>query len=321
VELENKNLETNLESARLKLKSQQSQLEILKERLSYFTLTAPCDGIITSQNVLPGDTVSQGNVISVISDMSNLQFEVNIDELDIGSIKVGQEVSITADALPETSEKPLQGKVKKISLEGVTSNGVTVYPVIISVDNAGGLLRTGMNVNGKIMISSRNNVLTVPLEAISKDENGKTYVYVKTDMEDMKGSGRPEKVSGNGAVINEADNKTGNEPNTNAKGANTGKTGNAAGTKTTRLVNGNNYYAGSERTEVVTGVNDDTNIEIISGLKAGQVVVLPPVSAKSSGIWDTSARRNVGIPPGGAMPPGGGMPGGGMPGGGGMGGR
>lgn len=253
VKLENENLKSSLNTTQLKLKSLQSQLEILNEKLGYYTLTAPCDGTITSQDVSPGDTVSQGNTVSVVSDMKDLQFEVSIDELDIGSIALGQKVSITADALEETTKNLLSGEVKKISAEGTSSNGVTTYPVTISV-TANKLLKTGMNVNGKIMISSKENVLIVPLEAVQTDNDGKSYVYVKSGK-----SGKKETTKSN------------SRSNSSSSG-------------------GNSYYAGTVRTMVTTGVNDDTNIEISNGLTEGQIVILPKTTTNSSSASDSGTQ-------------------------------
>jgi HlyD family secretion protein len=355
--LENDSMETSLNTTKLKLQSLQSQLDIKNEQLTYYTLTAPCDGTILSQDVSPGDTVSHGKVVAVVADMTNLQFEVSIDELDIGSIKVGQEVSITADALEETSTKPLTGKVKEISLEGASSNGVTTYPVTISVD-ATELLKTGMNVNGTIVISSKTDVLTVPLEAITTID-GKTYVYVRTDMNGVnngasaKAGTRPAGApsgaapSGSGAAsagwgIASSGADTGSSGAGAASSSGTGTTragktrsgtgsagyaasgsssaggassgARSSGSKTggfgssgasskniTASVSSDNYYEGAVLTEVTTGVNDDTNIEIVSGLTEGQLVVLPKAAVNAEQTVSSSKNQQQNRSMGGAI--------------------
>ncbi len=367
VTLENDSLESSLNTIQLKLKSLQSQLDIKNEQLSYYTLTAPCNGTIIAQEVSPGDTVSQGSNIAVVADMNDLQFEVSIDELDIGLLEVGQTVSITADAVEETSTKPLSGKVKKISAEGTSSNGVTVYPVVISVDSTE-LLKTGMNVNGTIQISSSEDVLLVPIEAVTTMK-GRSYVYVKTDTTGIGGNAANAANTGNGAApgatatdgtatdgtatdgtatdgtaTDGTATQSGNSKGGNAQGGRTRPsgtsaggppsgsmpsgempagfsrgTGTAGGTATVSSgsvsISGQDYYAGTVLTEVTTGDNDDTNIEITDGLTEGQIVVLPQTTTNSEVSSDEETQRQQSGGFGGASMIGGAS--GGMPSGGG----
>lgn len=189
-ELENDSLQMNLNSNELKVKNLQQQLAIQQEKLSYYKLTAPCNGTIISQDVALGDTASAGKALAVVADMDSLEFQVTIDELDISSIQVGQDVKITADALTETTDSPLTGKVKKISMEGNSSNGVTTYPVTISIDK-NDKLKSGMNVNGEIITSSKSDILMVPVEAVVKMGNN-SFIYV------LNGDGAENSVQGDG---------------------------------------------------------------------------------------------------------------------------
>ncbi len=80
-----------------------------------------------------GDTIdssSSGKTLAIIYDLSSLVFEMSIDELDVGSVKVGQGVSVTADAL---EGQEFTGAVETVSINGTTSNGVTTYPVTVSL--------------------------------------------------------------------------------------------------------------------------------------------------------------------------------------------
>ncbi len=180
VKLENEDLVLTSSTNDIKMESLKSQLEIQQKQLDYYTITAPFDGTVTSMGTAnEGDTVKQGELLAVVSDMNHLQFSISIDELDISQIVTGQDVDITAEALADTEETPLTGKVSKIAMEGTSSNGVTTYPVTITVDdNAAGKLKTGMNIDAEIYISNKQNVLMVPLEAIV-ERGGKSFVYVK----------------------------------------------------------------------------------------------------------------------------------------------
>lgn len=180
LKLENDDLLLTSSSNDIKMENLLSQLEIQKKQLSYYNIEAPYDGTITSLGTAnEGDTVKQGEVLAVVSDMSHLEFAISIDELDISQIAVGQVVKITADAIEETATTPLTGKVSKVAMEGTSSNGVTTYPVTVMVDDdAASKLKTGMNIDAEIMISDKSNVLMVPLEAVITMGN-KSFVYVK----------------------------------------------------------------------------------------------------------------------------------------------
>ena len=89
---------------------------------------------------------------------------MNIDELDVGKLEVGQKVQITCDAL---EGQQFEGYVSKISINGKSSNGVTTYPVTVKLDEYGNLL-PGMNVNAEIIVSNAENVLTVPVGAVMR---------------------------------------------------------------------------------------------------------------------------------------------------------
>ena len=101
--------------------------------------------------------------MAVIYDLSYLQIEMAIDELDISQVKEGQTVTITADAVDGT----FTGYVSKVSIDGTTTNGVTTYPVTVILKEYGDLL-PGMNVNASIMVSEVSDVLAVPNEAVNR---------------------------------------------------------------------------------------------------------------------------------------------------------
>ncbi len=180
VKLENEDLLLTSSTNNIKMESLKSQLEIQQKQLDYYTITAPFDGTITSMSTAnAGDTVKQGELLAVDSDMNHLQFSISIDELDISKIAAGQAVNITAEALSDTKTAPLTGKVTKIAMEGDTSNGVTTYPVTVTVDdNAAGKLKTGMNIDAEILVSNKQDVLMIPLEAVT-EIGGRSFVYVK----------------------------------------------------------------------------------------------------------------------------------------------
>lgn len=278
-ELENDDLLLTSTTNNMKMENLQAQLEIQQKQLSYYTIVAPFDGTITKLGTAnEGDTVKQGEVLAVVSDMGHLEFSVSIDELDISQVAVGQVVKITADAIEETATTPLTGKVSKVAMEGTSSNGVTTYPVTVTVDDdAASKLKTGMNIDAEILISDKSDVLMVPLEAVTKMGN-RSFVYVKGDDSASEQSG-------------------------------SNSQGNSSRTSRRSNASGDIYYAGATLVMVETGISNDTYIEIISGLTEGQEIVLPKASASTGSSSGSNNQRNQGGIMGG-IPAGGGMIGG-----------
>ena len=96
--------------------------------------------------------------------MSCLKMQMNVNELDIGKVKVGQTVDITAAALPGET---YTGIVERVSVNGTTKDGFTTYPVTITIPEFGGLM-PGMNVSAAIRCDTAENVLTVPVAAVNR---------------------------------------------------------------------------------------------------------------------------------------------------------
>lgn len=174
--LTNSDLSTSAQNAALSLQSLYDQLAYAEDKLNDYQITADIDGTITAQSIKVGDYVTTGTHISTISNTDEFEFEVPVDELDISKINYENEVLVTIDALPETIENPLVGRVTSIPYEGVTVGGVTDYYVKITIPKAEGL-RISMNASAEIILSSAENVIYVPVEAI-KESNGEKYVEI-----------------------------------------------------------------------------------------------------------------------------------------------
>jgi HlyD family secretion protein len=174
--LENRDIEQNVKNSELSLEEAKNALENKKKALEDYTITSPIAGTVIEKNTKAGDKLdvnSGGTALCTIYDLSYLTMELSVDELDISSVKVGQEVSITADAV---EGKTFTGKVTKVNINGTTSNGVTAYPVTVRIDETGGLL-PGMNVDASIILQSVSDVLSVPVDAVMRGN----MVLVKTD--------------------------------------------------------------------------------------------------------------------------------------------
>lgn len=168
--LENDDLYENLSNARTSLSDAITELNDIKEDSTFYTITAPIDGVVTSVEVNVDDYVRSESTIAKIVNNTEVQFEISVDELEILDIELGQEAKVTIDALEETETVPLIGHVTEIALEGTNMNSVTSYPVIISL--AGNeKIRMGMNCTTEIVIDSATDVLVIPVEAVNARKN------------------------------------------------------------------------------------------------------------------------------------------------------
>ena len=161
---------TEIQTALLNIQNAQLSIDSTYLSLDNYTITSPIAGTIIEMNYKVGDNVDPTNVtadnmyMAVIYDMSALEFEMSIHELDISKVSVGQTVEVTVDALDGAV---FYGTVDKININGTTVGGVTSYPVTVSVDGEGQLL-PGMNVSAEIVAETIGNVLSISIDAVSR---------------------------------------------------------------------------------------------------------------------------------------------------------
>ncbi|MGJ7909731.1 HlyD family efflux transporter periplasmic adaptor subunit [Neobacillus sp. LXY-1] len=134
-------------------------------------IVSPAKGVVTSISVASGDKVNTGQVVAHVSDYSDLQTVVQIDELDISKVKVGQSVSLKVNAF---ADQTYSGTVSKVSEEGTSSNGVSTFEVYIHIDKIDHL-KVGMGTEASILTDTKENALYVPLDAVHLSK-GKKYV-------------------------------------------------------------------------------------------------------------------------------------------------
>jgi HlyD family secretion protein len=171
------NIDETIFDNSLELKDAQLSLEETIKSLDDYSIESPIDGTVIEKYYKEGDTVDSTNssvTLMTVADMSKMVFTLDVDELDIAKISLGQEAVVTADAIEGTV---FTGKVTNIAMEGNSQNGVTTYPVEITISDPGNL-KPGMNVNAEILVQSKKDVLYVPMAAVIK-AGDKTYVTVK----------------------------------------------------------------------------------------------------------------------------------------------
>ncbi len=195
-----------LDSARVKDDKNTSQWEDIYKPIP---IIAPIDGTVIVSTMQPGQTVVQTDAIIVLS--NRLIVQAQVDETDIGRVKEAQKANISLDAYPDIHAT---ASVEHIYHESKTVNNVTIYQVDVIPDSVPEVFRSGMTANVRIIEESRDDVLTLPLEAV-KQQKGESVVWLKKDK------------------------------NSNPK-----------------------------KTIVTTGLSDETNIEIVSGLAENDIVVV-----------------------------------------------
>jgi len=170
----------NLKSSKLSLKSAQLSRDNAQKKLEDYTITAPISGTVVMKNVKAGDKLDNQTMsteMAVIYDMSSLECELSVDELDIKNVEIGQSVVITSDAV---EGRRYSGQVTNVSVNGTTSGGVTTYPVTIEILDFDEDLLPGMNIDVEIITSEATDVLAVSVSAVNR---GNT-VYVKGEKTD-----------------------------------------------------------------------------------------------------------------------------------------
>ena len=161
-------VDNQITNAKNNLTNARDNVENAQNRLDDYRITSPITGTVVEKDVKTGDNVGTGsnanNTLCIIYDLSYLQMTLNIDELDIDNVEVGQTVNITSDA---KEGQTFTGVVTKVSVVGNTSGGTTTYPVTVRIDDTEGL-RPGMNVDAEIVLSSADDVLAIPSMAVNR---------------------------------------------------------------------------------------------------------------------------------------------------------
>ena len=173
LQISGEDLTEAIQSAAETLRSAELNMDNLQEAMNNYTVTSPISGTIVEKNAKAGDALTAGADLCTIYDLSYLVMVINVDELQVSDVSVGQSVQVTADAVPD---KTYTGTVTRVSMKGSSNGGTTTYPVTVRIDETEGL-RPGMNANAEIVIAEAGNALAVPNAAIVRGG----YVLVTKD--------------------------------------------------------------------------------------------------------------------------------------------
>ncbi len=180
-------VDNQVRNADISLQEAYLQRERLYDQLEDYTIKSPISGTVVRKNKkagekIEGNSAASGdtNVLAVIYDMSSLCFQLDVDELDIKKMAVGQKVIVTADAV---EGRMYEGIVENVSVNGtIGTNGVTTYPVKVRITDFDDNLLPGMNIEAVITVNEAENAIAIPTAAVNR---GNT-VYVKGEKQDEK---------------------------------------------------------------------------------------------------------------------------------------
>lgn len=143
-----------------------------RTNLGYATITSPIDGIILTRAVEEGQTVASSfstpTLFTIAKDLTDMRVIADIDEADIGGVREGQRVYFTVDAFPDDV---FEGRVTQVRQEATTESSVVTYEVVISAPNPELKLKPGLTANVTIITKEVQNVLAVPVAALSFTPN------------------------------------------------------------------------------------------------------------------------------------------------------
>jgi HlyD family secretion protein len=143
-------------------------------------VTSPMGGVVIKKGVELGETVTSGvssfndgTVMFTVADVKSLIIRVNLNEVDIAKVNVGQPVRVTLDAYPQ---KIFTGKVRFVAPAAKVVDKIKVFEIEVALDHLDPAFRTGMSANVEILGEQRANALSIPLEALQR-RDGQTVVY------------------------------------------------------------------------------------------------------------------------------------------------
>jgi HlyD family secretion protein len=158
--------EYNFDNAKTSYEKAKLAYDVAKQNLSYAYIYSPIDGVVLVVSIKEGQTVaaslSAPTMFTIANDLTKMRVEAEVDEADIGQVKIGQEVSFTVDAFPYDN---FSGSVSQVRLDPTTKSNVVTYTVIVDAPNPEGKLMPGMTASITVITQKEEDVLTIPEKA------------------------------------------------------------------------------------------------------------------------------------------------------------
>jgi HlyD family secretion protein len=280
------------------------------DQLDDTNVRAPINGTIIEKQVERGQVISSptndvggGTVLLKMADLNLVQVRTLVDETDIGKIQPGQRATVTVDAFPT---RPFPGTVLKIEPQAQTEQNVTMFPVLVRIDNKEGLLRPGMNAEVEVHVGRRDDVLAIPSAALRTQRDVGSAAQVlglsPEEVQQQLAAARPAERDSSGRS------SLGASPSAPGRDARPRR---AAGSRSTgaatRGAGGSRYIVFVKRSGrptpvwIQTGLTDLDYTEVIEGLSASDSVLVLPSASLVQSQQDMRDRMNR-ITGGGAVP-------------------
>ncbi|MDB4877170.1 MAG: hypothetical protein JWM41_3616 [Gemmatimonadetes bacterium] len=158
------------ENAKSGVVSAKANLDLARQSLEDATVKAPAQGTVIDKTVSEGTviasatgSVSGGTTIIKMADLGVVRIRALFNEADIGNVHPGEPANVTVDAFPD---RRFSGVVEKIEPQAVVQQNVTMFPVLVNLQNQEGLLKPGMNGEVSVLIDQRDQVLAIPNDAV-----------------------------------------------------------------------------------------------------------------------------------------------------------
>ncbi len=259
----------NYENSRASLSNAKSALDRTKVNLAFATISSPIDGVVLNRAIEEGQTVAASfntpEMFTIVNDLTQMEVQTSVDEADIGQVIQGQRVEFTVDAYPDLK---FEGSVSQVRLQPVTTNNVVTYVVILNAPNPDKKLMPGMTASATIYIKEKQNTLVLSGKTLRFTPDTE---YLKKMMAGAVGKPTlmPEGMPATGSIqgMTEGDN----------------------------IVWVKEEKRGVRPVPVTIGIENGSNVEILSGLSEGDEVIISMTSSAKKAT--TRSNSNPGGPP------------------------
>lgn len=299
----------NYENAKATVKNAKSAYDRNLVNLNYATITSPINGVVLNRAIEEGQTVAASfntpTLFTIVNDLTQMEVEASVSEADIGQVKTNQRVEFSVDAYPD---KKFEGRVAEVRLQPTTTNNVVTYAVILSAPNPEKLLMPGMTADATIIVDEKDSTLILAGKATRFTPD---MEFMKAQFKKMGKMAGKNMAMGQGAKPGAmAGAKSGAMPGatggaaqgSGAMGANSSAMGGAQGgnmptggfpplPEGTKMVWVKDGKGGLRPNMIKVGLDNGNSVEVLSGLKEGDEVVISMTNETSKAKQKSDSPR------------------------------
>ncbi len=288
----------NYENAKASLTNANAAYDRNKVNLDYATIYSPIDGVVLNRAIEEGQTVAASfntpTLFTIVNDLTQMEVQTSVDEADIGKVMKGQRVEFTVDAYTDLK---FEGTVSEVRLQPVTTNNVVTYVVILNAPNPEKKLMPGMTASATIFIDEKENTLILSGKALRFTPS---QAYMQEMFAGMAASDKSKGLPAGGSFPSPGTTASASGTSDASAGMPAGSPpagmpmpGAGFGKDGGKVVWVKNDQGGIRPNPIKTGIDNGTNIEVVSGLKEGDEVI---ISMSSSGAASSTKKTDNGPP-------------------------